>query len=155
MGLNSSYIWQSIIWSRYVITKDLIWLLGDVRNIYVSKYAWITRLSSIRSSVINNNSIDVKVAHLISPKWLLEWRNSKQLFSFFWGWQNSKYLYLSLKIEMIQDSGYETTRVNTQYIQNIKWKWDFFFFFFYPQPIRMSHPLSSWCNMFWKLKNPS
>lgn len=66
MVFNSSYIWQSITWIRDLIVKGLLWRVGDGRNIYVSKDAWIPGFSSGRSSVINNSLIDFKVAHFIS-----------------------------------------------------------------------------------------
>lgn len=50
-GSQPSYIWQSIIWSIDLIIQGIRWQVGDGRSINAFKDAWITGLSTGRSSV--------------------------------------------------------------------------------------------------------
>lgn len=65
MGSQPSYICQSIIWRRDLISKGIRWQVGDGRNINAFKDAWITGLSTGRSSVQFSDLNNRKVADFI------------------------------------------------------------------------------------------
>ncbi|XP_073129001.1 uncharacterized protein [Henckelia pumila] len=65
-GSNSSFIWKSIIWSRELISKGLIWSVGDGRNIHALSDAWIPGIASGKSSVVGNDFQGCKVADFIN-----------------------------------------------------------------------------------------
>lgn len=46
LGNNSSYIWRSLIWSRYIVTNGLFWKVGNGDSINTRRDAWIPGISS-------------------------------------------------------------------------------------------------------------
>lgn len=46
VGFHPYYIWQSIIWSRGLIAKGLLWRVGNGRQIFACKDVWIMGTAS-------------------------------------------------------------------------------------------------------------
>lgn len=65
VGMNPSYIWRSLLWSRDIIHSGISWKIGNGLSINTRKDNWIPSLASrkITSNTIYDNS--VKVADLI------------------------------------------------------------------------------------------
>lgn len=61
-GSNASYIWRSILWSRDILTKGIVWKVNDGLNINARKDQWIPDLTSgrITSSISFDNNVNVK-----------------------------------------------------------------------------------------------
>lgn len=57
LGSNPTYIWRSLLWSRDIIEKGIIWNVGNGEIINARKNRWIPRLKAgvISSNVFESN----------------------------------------------------------------------------------------------------
>ncbi|XP_073042054.1 uncharacterized protein [Primulina eburnea] len=66
LGSKPSYVWRSILWSRDLIQKGLLWRVGNGLRIKAYSDRWIPKLASGMSSLGRSND-SLLVHELISP----------------------------------------------------------------------------------------
>ncbi|XP_073049440.1 uncharacterized protein [Primulina eburnea] len=47
LGSNPSYIWRSLVWSKYLLQKGILWRVGDGKSIKIFEEKWIPSMDSI------------------------------------------------------------------------------------------------------------
>lgn len=78
LSSNPSYVWRSLLWSRDIITKGLIWKVGNSYSINARRDAWIPSLKEgrISSNVSYDSNILIKDLINYSREWDIQKANS-------------------------------------------------------------------------------
>ncbi|XP_075480639.1 putative mitochondrial protein AtMg00310 [Primulina tabacum] len=65
LGSNPSFIWRSLLWSRNILEKGLLWRIGDGKSIHIFEDKWVPGMISSIGKPTGNWQINDKVSSLI------------------------------------------------------------------------------------------
>lgn len=149
VGSKPSYIWLSILCSRDLIKKGLLWRVGDGNHIQAVSDSWIPRLAaSGRSSRCGLNEL-VMVKNLISPTRIWKEDVVRALFPSF---EAEYILDIPLSRRLSEDTRFWRWEINGKY--PVKSGYLLGLGCFATLESHSAHHMDKWWNLIWNLNVP-